>query len=560
MSTGSVEYRLLLRSFLHGTLACTLVWMGSAAFAQQRTSTKAPSHRSVPRRPAADATVAELSARNEKLRASKDHRKRLDVLLALVTAEPNNPDWAYQLGDVYFDLAWCDEAVDAYVAFAKRFESDPRYQAAVLRVEQTLRASRRYKEALAYLGTIPTPDADWDIKVNVRKADLLSLYDPAFPSDREKAIGYCQALIDKYPDNPLIVQARSRIAEIHAPGYPKFPESCRLGRAELQALIAEFPNDPQARRWSTDVGYTYVREKDVPGAIAAWEKVLADYPDTYPKENYHPYLTYLIGSYLNNMGKKDAAEAKFREVVKKWPDDPTAKIAKSELGEAKDEIPYVQSTAGLGKEYHGKYNDLRLDGTMPGITPLRDAPLVLNVTDRNGPITDAKITVTLEMADKKKIDVPMRHLGGGKYLGHADFLQEGLCWITYKLKRPGLSLDPSTENGKGGNTIQKSVVPHISPLDVLRMTRTNRAFLIDVGEHPKEWVKGAALVPLAKLDEYLPQIPKDKLVAFYDNLSEAQSLTGAKRLIEKGFRASVVFGGLEALKMDGFATEKEDGT
>lgn len=478
------------------------------------------------------------------LKKHAEARAKLAAAQARIRREPHSPDAMYELADAYYAMLWFDEAIDSYVAFARAFPNDTRYQDACYRIDACLRESRRYGEAETFLKSLPTSTPRWEIITSVRLSLLKALYKTE--KDVPGALAMLEKMIAKYPNDPDIHFAREQFENLvlNCSSSPKDNAKAVL---QLKWLLAHKVGPPLPNE--CDIGRLLMRAQDWTAAIEHYRRLLVQYPDNYPPDETHPCLKIDLATCLENVGRKDEADDLLRSVIRDYRDTASADVARSRLGEPVTFHDPDQS-----------YRDGRvsLDGTYVEFTwpmvPMKQTPLPIYLSNASGPITRFRPVLWLKPPNGKTRGYPLKNAGGGRYIAHVDILAPGEITVELELgdtASPGKIYLPPI-------AVHKPAAGRISPRELRRLVELHRAVVVDVRLHPTEWVRGSTALPETKFEELWATLPKDRLIAIYDESPmEVHAAALTLRLVEKGCNAAAVYEGFDGLKKDGWTIAHE---
>jgi tol-pal system protein YbgF len=102
-----------------------------------------------------------------------------------------------------------------------------------------------------------------------------------------------------------------------------------LAMQEFNDYLKYFPTTQFAGNAQFYIADIYYRKADYPNALQAFDGVLERFPDG----NKTPDAHYMKGLSLVKLGKNDAAAVEFRDVIKRYPDEDVAALAKARLKE-----------------------------------------------------------------------------------------------------------------------------------------------------------------------------------------------------------------------------------
>jgi outer membrane protein assembly factor BamD len=172
-------------------------------------------------------------------------------------------------GDAYFQKGEYDQAVIEYEEFLKRH---PGHEEA---------SYATYKLALSYYKTIRTPDRD--------------------PTNTRLALQWFNTFVEKYPDSPLIPDARAKIL------------NCRDSLAKREIYIGNF----------------YSRRDNYKAAADRYKIVVSDYSDT----NIYEEALYLLGRAYAKSDQYELARQTLNRLVQEFPNKKYSGKASSLLNE-----------------------------------------------------------------------------------------------------------------------------------------------------------------------------------------------------------------------------------
>lgn len=251
-----------------------------------------------------------------------------ELYLAMTKDYPQNPEWGYLYADALFKTRLYSQAAEAYGQYAIQHTAGSRLKEAKLRKEEALRMAGRYEEAYLYLTGLDKPDVESEIRIDVRRAELLVQF---LGRDHQLSNRLCEDLIAKYPEHPVVFLARCRLARNLLYDLPPKERDYGKARAMLRNLISRYPTEGMMLEMKVDVANSYLYEKDYTNAIAHYELVLSEYPDQFPKDNWHAFIRYQRAFALNAKGNWEQAVEAWKEMVSRYPADPWAALAKQRL-------------------------------------------------------------------------------------------------------------------------------------------------------------------------------------------------------------------------------------
>jgi tetratricopeptide (TPR) repeat protein/rhodanese-related sulfurtransferase len=494
-----------------------------------------------------------------------DQEARLATLLALARIEPQTPAWQVQLGDTYFALGRYDDAVDAYVDFAKRFPNDALYQDVCFAIANSLGMAKRYRREYDYLLTLPSSPPSWTIRRDCRIADLVQYQLPpneGIVTGIDEARRILQNAIAQYPDDSMIWQARQQFAMTFLLAPPAGDNA--RARKVLGELITDYPNNAAAPGWKQSIAWTWANDKKPEQAEQLFRAILNDPPSA----NSHAAALSGLASVLTEMGRDEEARSARREIVFRFPADGYAEWARRDLGEAPmPESP--EEAYAWGCVTSNADNGLRIEHHGPAIWPVPGQMTEFTLSDRSGPIVGAALTLQADAAAlpsssssapaaEPKI-LSLKETGAGRYVVDLNGLGAGRREICLFIQRAGEAKPSPLANGRMCLTLAAARVPRISASNAVGIARTGDAVILDIRDHPQRYVRGARLMPLPLFGEEANQLPKSKLIAVYgDQRNDFDATPAVRRLTALGFRAVSVFGGFDALIQAGCQTVAND--
>ncbi|MEX2119648.1 MAG: tetratricopeptide repeat protein [Pirellulales bacterium] len=173
-------------------------------------------------------------------------------------------------------------------------------------------------------------------------------------------------------------------------------EQYELAAEEWASFLGDFPSDERAGRAQHYLGICHLKNKEYEAALAAFEKVIADYPETdllssthlhlglthynlavagrkplydkalatfaalldrYPESKEAAQARFYSGESLYAQGKKPQAVSKYRELIDKHPDDPLVDDALYAMGVAQEELGEAAAAGATYDAYLKRFAD-----------------------------------------------------------------------------------------------------------------------------------------------------------------------------------------------------------
>lgn len=506
-------------------------------------------------------TLAALRAQATELKKG-DQRKRLDVLKQLIKQEPNEPMWQVQLGDTCFELYWFDDAVDAYVDFAKRFPTHPLYRDVCFAIVNNLKLAGRAKEADKFLLTLPKDDPEWIIRVGVWRANLVWSDIPPETGDPVlTARTMLTDLIAKYPAEPRIWDAKDLLARSYTLTAAQYSNPARA-REEYQALIRDYPGHAWTNGWKESIAGSYEYEKNYDAAIRQWRSI-ADDPAA--ADCRACSLCAIARCYLT-VGHRSEAIQLWNDVVTQHPDSPWAKTAKEYLGrESGDPQWETDPYPFTGSGYSDSAIGFKCELSGPSLWPVAGELTKLVLQQNNKPVIGAKVSATVKrlkpstepntsMEETKDAwEFTFGRSGDGVYAADFNRLGPGKYNVHLRITVGGKGIKPAPPIMYW--EISAARCPRISVAELKRLSQQESVVLVDVRDHPEEYIKGALLIPAPKIAEYKDKWPAGKTIAIYGQANIGPDDAEIMRILAShGAKAAVLLGGFDARKAAGWET------
>ncbi len=192
-----------------------------------------------------------------------------------------------RVGDVFFDKGEYEQAAIEYEEFLKRHPGHPDASYAT------------YRLALSFYREVKSPDRD--------------------PTTTREALKWFNLFIEKYPDSPLVANAKKRVVK------------CRQRLAKREIYIGNF----------------YSKRKNYKAAAHRYSLVVNDYSDTKQR----PEAMYLLGRAYAKQDQYDLARETLNQLVQGYPNEKYSNKASSLLNDIQGKTaPVPEETENNAQE------------------------------------------------------------------------------------------------------------------------------------------------------------------------------------------------------------------
>lgn len=267
--------------------------------------------------PTAGDTLRETKYRRlECLLAGKFFDEAIAAAKQLTDEFPNDADrHLFSLGLAYQGAKEYSQALVTFQSVADRFPLRPKARESLLRVEECLRAERKFEEDLKFLSGMELRD-DMREEALIRRSEVFYEGLNRWP----EAIESLQLVIRDYPTSRFAIEAEARIAEITLYGLRDYAAAA----AQLRSFREAHPDYDLIIDVEQSLGMTEYLQKRYKEAASIFLEG-TKLPDP---ANYRALMLYMAANCHEKLGDTAQAKAIAEELVRCYPDDCWAKLAR----------------------------------------------------------------------------------------------------------------------------------------------------------------------------------------------------------------------------------------